>query len=120
MGNTLMLRQRAVGHAVLRALGLKRGQVLRALILESLIALVYGLALGIVCGVFCAQLYVPFFALGDASGTPVPPFIPYLDWQGTVWIAVTMGVALLVAQAAVPLRTIRARLFEALRMGNPP
>jgi putative ABC transport system permease protein len=118
--NTLMLRQRSVSHAVLRALGLTRRQVLRMLMIESVVALAYGLVLGIVGGVFCARLYVPFFALGDASGLPIPPFIPFIDWQGTIWIAATMGLALLVAQAAVLLRTVRARLFEALRMGNPP
>jgi putative ABC transport system permease protein len=120
VNSTLMLNERAVRHAVLRALGLKRRQILAVVILERLVTLLYGLAMGILCGVFCARLYVPYFALGDASGRPIPPFIPFVDWERTAWIVVVIAAALLLAQGAVLVRLIRARLFEALRMGNPP
>ena len=118
--STLMLHERSVHHAVLRALGVSLRSVLSTVILESIVSLIYGLGIGIVSGVYCARLYVPFFALGGSSQQPIPPFIPYIDWIRTEWIAAVMVVAMLVAEVFVLVRLIRARLFEALRMGAHP
>jgi putative ABC transport system permease protein len=118
--NTLLLHERSLRHAILRALGLGRSDVLRMVVLEGMLALLYSLILGVLSGVACANLYVPYFALGRTSGRPIPPFVPVIDWWGTQWIVTVMLVGMLLAEVFVLARMIRARLFEALRMGSMP
>jgi putative ABC transport system permease protein len=115
-----MLQERAVRHAVLRALGFRQTTLLDTVLLEQLASLAYGLAAGVVSGIACARLYVPHFPLTTASGPPVPPFIPLIDWGRTHQIAIAMGFALLVSQGVVTLRLMRTHLFAALRLGNRP
>ena len=120
VSSTMMLHKRSISYAVLQALGLQRATVLETVALEGLVSFAYGLVAGVVCGVLCARLYVPYFPLTDSPGLPVPPFIPVVDWNWTVWIAVSVTGALVLAQLVALVRLIRARIFEALRMGNRP
>jgi putative ABC transport system permease protein len=117
---TSMLRERALRHAVLQALGVERRTVLITVVYEQAISLIYGLAVGIAGGVVCAQLYGPFLPLGSGRNPPIPPFIPYVDWSRTWWIALFTGGALVLAQFIVLARLTRTHLFEALRMGDRP
>ncbi len=116
--STAMLQQRAVRHAVLRALGFRQETLLGSVLMEEAASLVYGLVGGILCGIACARLYVPYFPLSATAGRPVPPFIPLLDWVSTRQIAVVMGVALLAAEAVVMIRMMHTHIFTALRLGN--
>ncbi|MGC9347514.1 MAG: FtsX-like permease family protein [Anaerolineae bacterium] len=118
VSSSLMLRERAVGYAVLRAVGMGRSSVLKAVALESLGALSYGLIVGLGAGILCARLYVPYFPLTDQAGPPIPPFVPIIDEQRALWIAAAVGVALILAQGGVLLHMLRMQLFEALRMGE--
>lgn len=120
VSSTMMHHRRSVSYAVLQALGLRRIRVLEVVTLEGLVALLYGLAAGIACGVLCARFYVPYFPLSDTPGLPVPPFIPLIDWKWMFWIAVAMTAALLLAQFMALIRLVRARIFEALRLGAHP
>jgi putative ABC transport system permease protein len=116
--STYMLRERTTVHAVLRALGLQRGNILNMVVLEEVASVAYGLAMGIVCGMAGAILYVPFYRLGRAGGQPVPPFTPVIDWVRTDWMALAVAVALLLAEALVLWQMTRSRIFEVLRMGQ--
>jgi putative ABC transport system permease protein len=120
VSSTMMMQKRSISYAVLQALGLRRLGVLRVVAYEGILTIAYGLAAGVLCGVFCARLYVPYFPLSDAAGLPVPPFVPVVDWNWTVWIAVSVTVALFVAQLVALVRLVRARIFESLRMGVRP
>lgn len=120
VSSTMMMHRRSIGYAVLQALGLRRGSVLRVVTYEGILTIAYGLVAGVVCGVICARLYVPYFPLSDAVGLPVPPFIPLVDWGWTIWIATAVTAAMLVAQIAALARLVRARIFESLRMGVRP
>ena len=116
--STAMLQERAVRHAVLRALGFRQRTLLDSVLLEEAASLVYGLLAGVACGIACARLYVPYFPLSATAGRPVPPFIPLLDWVSTRQIALVMGMALLAAQALVMIRMMHTHIFTALRLGN--
>jgi predicted lysophospholipase L1 biosynthesis ABC-type transport system permease subunit len=118
--STAMLRERSIRHAVLRALGLERPTVMNVVMLEGIVSVCYGLALGIACGVACARLYVPYFPLTNVATVPIPPFIPFVDWVRTGWIAGIMALALLATELVVLVRMTRARVFEVLRLGNRP
>jgi putative ABC transport system permease protein len=120
VSSTMMMHRRSVSYAVLQALGLRRGHVLRVVTYEGIVAIVYGLAAGVICGVLCARLYVPYFPLSDSPGLPVPPFLPFVDWEWTVRIAVVVAAALVVAQLIALARLVRTRVFEMLRMGVRP
>ncbi len=120
--STFMLRERTMVHAVLGALGVPRSKILNMVILEEITSVVYGLAMGIVCGIAGAMLYVPFYRLGATgvpqTGTPVPPFTPVIDWARTDTMALAVAVALLLAEALLLLQMTRSRIFEVLRMGQ--
>jgi putative ABC transport system permease protein len=120
VSSTMMMHRRSVSYAVLQALGLRRGNVLRVVTYEGILTIAYGLVTGVLCGVVCARLYVPFFPLSDTPGLPVPPFIPSIDWDWTVRITVAVVGALLLAQFVALVRLIRTRVFESLRMGVRP
>jgi putative ABC transport system permease protein len=120
VSSTMMMHRRSVGYAVLQALGLRRGSVLRIVTYEGILAIAYGLAAGVLCGLLCARLYVPYFPLNDSPGLPVPPFLPFIDWGWTVRITVAVVVALLIAQFIALARLVRTRVFEMLRMGVRP
>lgn len=120
--STFMLRERTIVHAVLGALGVPRGKILNMVVLEELASVVYGLAMGIVCGIAGAILYVPFYRLGAAglpqAGSPVPPFTPVIDWARTDTMALAVAAALLLAESLLLLQMTRSRIFEVLRLGQ--
>jgi putative ABC transport system permease protein len=120
--STFMLRERTMVHAVLGALGVPRSKILNMVVLEEITSVVYGLAMGIVCGIAGAILYVPFYRLGATgvpqTGSPVPPFTPVIDWARTDTMALAVAVALLLAESLLLLQMTRSRIFEVLRMGQ--
>ncbi len=117
---TYLLRERALAHAILQALGLSRRSVLNMVVIEQAIAALYSLGAGVVCGVQAATLYAPFYPLGGSVSAWAPPFTPSLDWQRIEWMAIAVAGALLAAELVVLARMTRARLFEVLRMGEAP
>lgn len=109
---------RSYRFAVLRAMGLKQREVMSMVTVEYIATLAYGIILGTILGVVASRLYVPFFPLTENPSLPVPPFIPFIDWQRAIWMALTMGVTLILIETFILLRVARARVFEALRMGT--
>ncbi len=116
--STYRLRERGLINAVLRALGVGRASIMRSAMLEDAVTVAYSLVLGIACGIAGAILYVPFYTLGKASGQPVPPLTPFIDWQRSHWMAAAVALALILAEVFVLVRLLRARIFEVLRMGT--
>lgn len=111
------LRQRGRANAILRALGVERGAILRTALAEDAVTVAYSLTAGIACGVCAAVLYAPFYTVGKTDGPAIPPPIPLIDWQRSDAIAVGVALTLIVAEALALLRLQRQRIFEALRMG---
>jgi hypothetical protein len=48
----------------------------------------------------------------------VPPFIPHIDWQRLVWIALVYLAVLTLSELVVLANTTRREAFQALRMGH--
>lgn len=109
---------RGFRFAVWQALGLRRTEVIRVVSLEHLIMLFYGIASGIACGFLAAHLYGPYFRITESAQVPVPPFIPLIDWQKSLWMVLVVGGALVLMQGGVLWRVARARIFEILRLGT--
>jgi putative ABC transport system permease protein len=82
------------------------------------LTLAYAVAVGVGLGVLASQLYVPYFPLTDAPGIPIPPFVPFIDWQRATWMAVAVSITLVLIVGGIVIRVARARIFEVLRMGG--
>jgi putative ABC transport system permease protein len=109
---------RGFRFAVWQALGMRRSEVIGVVLLEYSVMLLYALASGMAWGVLAAYLYGPYFRLTESVQVPVPPFVPLVDWQRAIWMALLVGVVLILIQGGVLLRVARARVFEVLRMGT--
>jgi len=116
--NSASMSGQSYRFAVLQAMGLKRRQVISVVSIEYLVTLLYGMIVGTVLGVVGARLYVPFFPLSEGTSLPVPPFIPYVDWNSATWMAVSMSAALILVQSVILVRLVHTRVFEALRLGT--
>ncbi|HEY3289302.1 MAG TPA: ABC transporter permease, partial [Anaerolineae bacterium] len=112
------LMERAQRFAIMRAMGMRQIEVIVTVLIEYVITLVYAVVAGIGLGVIASWLCVPLFPVTDNPGIPIPPFVPYIDWQRADWMAIVVSVALLFIVGGVVLRVARARIFEVLRMGG--
>jgi putative ABC transport system permease protein len=118
VSSSLMLRDRAITYAVLRAIGVDRRNVLKTVAVEGAVTLIYGLLIGLGAGILCARLYVPYFPLSSAPGIPIPPFISVIDQEGALGIGLIVAGAMVLAQVGVLGYMLRMRLFEVLRLGE--
>jgi putative ABC transport system permease protein len=112
------LMERSQRFAIMRAMGMRQREVVATVLMEYLITLAYAVAVGIGLGVLASRLYVPLFPVTDNPGIPIPPFIPFVDWQRATWLTVIVSITLVLIISAVILRVARARIFEVLRMGG--
>lgn len=91
-------RQRATEFAVLRAVGVSRGEVLRALLLEWGVVLFVGVAVGALLGRQVAEVMLGFLNVTEAGAAVVPPFV-----LQTSWPMLGAGLAVLVGAVAASL-----------------
>lgn len=108
---------RAMRFAVLQALGLRQHEATVMMAVELLVTLLYGLVAGTSLGILASRLYVPFFRLAEGQDSPIPPFIPYIDWDMALRMAGLMGALLIILSVAMLLGLLRARPAEVLRTG---
>src|SRR5690606_34286095 len=103
-------RGRATEFAVLRAVGVGKPEILRALVLEWGIVLVLGTIIGGIVGREVARIMMRFLNVTE-SGTPVlPPFVLETSWS-------TLGLGLGVLAGAVATSLLAAWVVS---MRRPP
>ncbi len=112
------LLERSQRFAVMRAMGMRRREVVGTVLLEYTLMLLYSVVVGIGLGILAARVYVPYFPVTDNPGIPIPPFQPYVDWQRASWMAIAISIALVLIISSIVIRVARARIFEVLRMGG--
>ncbi len=103
---------------ILRALGLKIGQVLATVSIEYLGVIVYGILCGAAAGVAASKLFVPYFQFTEDPSTQIPPFVPQIAWEQITWIVLVYFAVLSIAEFIVLLRLTRREVFQALRLGD--
>jgi putative ABC transport system permease protein len=103
---------------ILRALGLRLGQVLATVTVEYLGVILYGIAFGTAAGIATAKLFVPYFQFTEDPSAQVPPFTPQIAWEQIGLIVVVYFLVLALAEFIVLLRLTRREAFQALRMGD--
>jgi putative ABC transport system permease protein len=115
---TASLVSRVHRFTILRAIGLRTRQILATLSVEYLFVIGYGILAGAGIGVAASRLFVPYFQFTDNPSLQVPPFIPHIDWQRLVWIAIVYFVVLTISEIIVLASATRREVFQVLRMGN--
>lgn len=104
--------QRTRDHALLRAIGARRGQVLRSLVAESLVVGVFASAIGVLAGLVIVRAIVAVFTIVDVE-------LPSADFAvtgSTVRIAMAIGTVVTVVAAYLPARrAARVAPIAALR-----
>jgi hypothetical protein len=111
-------RSRTVELAVLRSLGLRRGELTWLVGLETALVVVASLVGGAVLGLLVSRLVLPDVALGAAGAAPVPPVRLVVPWT-TVLLLELVLLAALAAIGLVQVEVVRRlRLAPALRGGE--
>ncbi|MGD9890282.1 MAG: FtsX-like permease family protein, partial [Dehalococcoidia bacterium] len=97
----MAVQRRRVEFAVLRALGLSKGQVFRMLAFEYALVVVLGIVAGAYLGLVVGRQMLSFLNVTEDGNRVVPPFILQTDWTvvaaGVADVLVIFGAALLLA-----------------------
>ena len=111
-------RRREMTFGVLRTMGLSPGQLYASLLVEQVVLIVSGLALGTLLGAILNSLVLPRLPITLGKLPPVPPFRPYDDWTAVGNIYLVLGGALLVCLSIATVLLWRTRLHRVLRIGE--
>ncbi len=112
----MTLRVRIVEFSVLRALGLSRFGILRAMLLEWGVVLVLGTAIGVLLGRQIARLMLRFLEVTEDGERVVPGFSLAFDFGLLAGGLATLGVVAVVALLGYWRLTLRRANASALRL----
>ena len=112
------LQQRTIELGILRAVGLSRGEMIQLVAWELVMLIVCGLLLGTTLGVFISQQFIPFLQAGNDAVALAPPYLVEIAWDAVAQIYILFGLLFVVALAALSWRLLRAKLFEAIKLGE--
>lgn len=109
------VQRRRTEFAVLRAMGLSRGQILRQLAVEYALVGVLGLVAGVYLGTLVGRQMLSFLDVTEQGDRVEPPFILQTDWTIVGAGAAVVGL-LFIAALALAVRTLaRTSDAQALR-----
>jgi ABC-type lipoprotein release transport system permease subunit len=112
----MSVRQRRKMYGVLRAIGMSSAQIYGSLLLEQVVLILCGLALGTGLGVLLNQLTLPGLPISLGGQPPIPPFLAETDWPGVIRIYLTLTIAFLLSLGLATFSLSRARLHQVLRV----
>lgn len=111
-------RERLTEFALLRALGLSRGQLSGWLSLENTTLVVVSMVAGSGLGLLLAWVVLPFVTVTQQAATPMPPVEVQIPWGTVVALEVLSALALVIAVLALAWLLRRVGLGSVLRMGE--
>ena len=114
----LSARQREAVYAVLRSIGMAARQLYTMLVLEQVVLILFGLALGTLLGVVLNQITLPGLPITLGDTLPIPPFIPRSDWLAVGRIYLVLAVGFLTALGIATWLLWRRKLHRILRIGE--
>jgi ABC-type antimicrobial peptide transport system permease subunit len=112
------LHERLFYFAVLRAVGVKRFQVIGQVFMEYAILTAYGAAAGVFCGTLATELFVPLFRVTGEQGIPLPPMLPVIAQSQIIPLAAAFAGIMILLELGVIAIALYRRLFGMLRMGH--
>ena len=114
----LSARQRATVYSVLRSLGLSTGQLYFTLVLEQIVMICAGLALGALLGWGLNQLVLPSLPLSLGNRPPTPPMIPKEDWPALLSFFLALTSSFLVILGGATALLWRKNVHRMMRIGQ--
>jgi putative ABC transport system permease protein len=112
------LQERLYHFAMLRAMGLRRRQVVGQVFLEYAILTAYGSAAGVFIGSWTAEFFVPLFRVTGERGIPLPPLLPVIAQEEIIPLAVVFAGIMILLELIVIGSALYRRLFGMLRLGH--
>ncbi len=114
----LSAKQKEAIYGVLRSIGMSPGQLYAVLVLEQVVLILAGLAIGTALGVVLNQITLPGLPITFGDRPPTPPFIARNDWGAVVQIYITLAVAFFISLGIATLLLWRTKLHQVLRVGE--
>jgi ABC-type lipoprotein release transport system permease subunit len=114
----LCTRQRASNYSILRALGLSPGQLYTTLLVEQIILMLSGLALGTILGILLNQLTLSGLPLRLGEFDTIPPFLVQIDWPLIIRVYLTLVVAFFISLGMAIVFLWRVQIHRVLRIGE--
>jgi putative ABC transport system permease protein len=108
------LQERLYRFAVLRAMGLRRRQIVGQVVLEYAFLTALGAVAGALIGKAAAELFVPFFRV-SGERIPLPPLLPIVAEQDISELVVFFAGIMILLELLVIARALSWRYFGALR-----
>ncbi|MCA9944844.1 MAG: FtsX-like permease family protein [Anaerolineales bacterium] len=114
----LSAKQKEAIYGVLRSIGMSPGQLYAVLVLEQVVLILAGLAIGTALGVVLNQITLPGLPITFGERPPTPPFIAQNDWTAVIQIYLTLAVAFFISLGVATLLLWRTKLHQVLRVGE--
>jgi len=114
----LSTRQRVSNYSILRALGLSPGQLYTTLLVEQIILMLSGLALGTILGILLNQLTLSGLPLRLGELDTIPPFMVQTDWNLVIRVYITLVIAFLLSLGIAIFFLWRVKIHRVLRIGE--
>ena len=111
-------QRRRLEFAMLRSIGLSFRGLVGIIVLEQLIVVVVGLALGSWLGIQLTSVLMPFLGLNELGTQVLPPYVVRIDWTAILVTYGIMAVVFLVATVSLIGFFSRMALQRALRFGE--
>ncbi len=112
------LHERLFLFSVMRAIGLKRPEVLGQVALEYAILTIYGALAGVASGSLAAILFAPLFRVTGEKGTPLPPLIPIVAQNEIIPLAIAFAAIIIGLETIIIAAALFQKLSNALRLGH--
>lgn len=112
------LSSRVVQFGVLRAMGLKRKQLTRMLLLEQIFTAGLSIAVGIGAGKLAGYLYLPFLQTAENVKTQVPPFRVVFEAKDAYPLYGVVAVMMMTGATILVFHIRRLRVHQAVKMGE--
>lgn len=112
------LNRRAIQMGILRAIGLTTRQMAGMLAGELLLLVLPGILIGTAIGVGVSRLFIPFFQVGGAAGTQIPPYLVHLAWAQILGLCGLYGLLYVLSVWVMLMIMRRIKIFQVIKMGN--
>jgi putative ABC transport system permease protein len=112
------LRERLYYFGMMRAMGVKRYQVIGQVILEYSLLTSYGATAGVLIGAVATELFVPLFRVTGEAGAPLPPLLPVIAQDQIIPLAVIFAGVMVLLELILISTALYRRLIVALRLGH--
>ncbi|MCA9935837.1 MAG: ABC transporter permease, partial [Anaerolineales bacterium] len=111
-------RQKEALYGVLRSIGMSPRQLYGTLVLEQVVLILAGLAIGTILGVVLNQITLPGLPITFGDRPPTPPFIARNDWLAVGRIYLTLTTAFFITLGLATMLLWRTKLHRVLRVGE--